>query len=426
MLDYPDSYYTATRCISLANVQPLKGEQTADVVVVGGGISGCSAALHLAGRGYRVVLLEAGRVGWGASGRAGGQLLNGYGSGLGPYVRQLGQRGARQVWNMSREAVQLASDLIEQQAIACDLRWGSLAAAVKPRHLRFMQQRIQLLRDVYGYDRLQWLERDALRERVVCDHYLGGIRDPEGGHLHPLNYTLGLARAAQLAGASLHEQSAVIGLDRGPKVKVRTRTGSVSADFVVLAGNAYMADGLVPELRGRMMPIGNYIAATQPLSDEQLAHTLPQNDAVYDENFVLDYYHLSADRRMLYGGFVSYGKTPPRHLRTRMAARLQKLFPALSGVRMDYQWEGTVGITRNRAPHLGRLGSNIYYMQGYSGHGIALATLSGKLVAEALGGQAERFDRLASLEHRRFPGLGTLRTPLLVLATTFYRIRDLL
>jgi gamma-glutamylputrescine oxidase len=265
-----------------------------------------------------------------------------------------------------------------------------------------------------------------LYERVRSRAYLGGIYDANGGHLHPLNYTLALARAAQNAGATLYENSAVCRLEHGRTARLMTADGQIEADFVVLAGNAYLGGDIAPELRGKIMPVGNYIVATQPLSEAQVVATLPYDDAVSDANFVLDYYHLSADRRMLYGGQVSYGYKPPRRLRERMAVKLARLFPALSGVRIDYQWGGLVAITFDRAPHLGRIGSNIYFSQGYSGHGMALSGLSGKLMADAIAGQAEQFDLYTKIRHRRFPGGDTLRTPLLVLATNFYRMRDLL
>lgn len=424
MPDYIDSYYTATRRINLEDTAPLKGEHRADVIVIGGGVSGCSSALHLAQQGYRVVLLEARRIGWGASGRSGGQLLNGFGTDLSTLEKQLGLAGAKQAWAMSREAVALAATLIDTYDIPCDLRWGALDVAVKPRHIKALRAHERILRETYAYDGCQWLSQEAVYEHVRCKHYLGGLYDASNGHLHPLNYTLGLARAAQSHGARIHEGSAVVRLERGDEVTAFTHDGAVTAKFLIVAGNAYLQRGLLPELRGKVMPIGNYIAATEPLSEQQVAQTLPRDDAVADANFVLDYYRLSADKRMLYGGFVGYGKRPPRRLRQRMAHKLGRLFPVLADVRMDYQWEGMVGITFNRAPHVGRLDSNIYYLQGFSGHGMALTGLCGKIVAELIDGQSRRFDLFARIQHRRFPGNARFRTPLLVLATTFYRMRD--
>lgn len=424
MASYVESYYRDTRTVSLTGTRQLAGHHKVDVAVVGGGMTGCSAALHLAERGYKVTLLEANRIGWGASGRSGGQILNGFGTEMAVLEKALGTQGARQAWEMSREAVRLTTSLIEKHQIPCDFKWGAIDAAVKPRHMRAFREYVSVMREKYDYDAHEWLDRQALRERVQSDAYIGGVRDPNGGHLHPLNYTLGVARAAQNAGADLHEGSPVVKLEHGNKVHLTTHKGSIEADFAVLAGNAYLGGDLEPALRGKIMPIGNYIVATEPLTDEQVANTLPGDDAVADANFVLDYYHLSGDHRMLYGGQVSYGNKPPRNLRNKMVEKLARLFPALTGVGIDYQWGGSVGITMNRAPHMGRIGSNIYFSHGYSGHGMALTGLAGKLMAEAIAGQTERFDLYTGIKHRRFPGGDRLRTPILVLATNFYRLRD--
>lgn len=426
MSPYDNSYYAATRRITLRDTAPLSGQRKVDVAVVGGGVTGCSAALHLAEQGYAVALLEGKRIGWGASGRSGGQILTGFGTGLSVLAKHLGEAGARQAWEMSREAVRLVADRVERYDIPCDFRWGAVYAAVKPRHVKALQADVRAMQDSYDYSGQQWLDRAALYERVRCASYLGGIYDADSGHLHPLNYTLGLARAAQAAGACIYEDTPALRLEQGRSHRVITDNGEVQADFVVLAGNAYMQGGVAPELQGKLMPVGNYIIATEQLTDDQVAQSLPADDAVADENFILDYYRLSADRRMLFGGEASYGKKPPRHLDERMSAKLSTLFPALRGVRVEYRWKGLVGVTANRAPHFGRLGDSVYFAQGYSGHGMAFSGLSGKLMAEAIAGQAERFDLYTRIKHQSFPGGQRLRTPLLVLATNFYRMRDLL
>ncbi|MDY7115943.1 FAD-binding oxidoreductase [Halomonas sp. SSL-5] len=419
----PNSWYRDSIAVDLGACPPLEGEVRADVCVVGGGITGCSAALELAERGYSVVLLEAGEIGYGASGRSGGQILPGLGTDMASVEKALGREAAREIWQLSREAVRLTAERIERHAIPCDLQWGYLHAAVKPRHVRELAEHRERMARDYDYHDLEMLEGEALRERVVSDAYPAALHERAAGHLHPLNYTLGLARAARDAGVVIHEQSAAVAIERGQPASVRTASGRVTADFVVLGTNAYQA-GLVPELSGRVMRAANYMIATAPLSEAQAARVLPHNDALSDANFVLDYYRLSGDRRLIYGGEVSYDGREPPGLQARMDAKIARLFPVLEGIPIEYRWGGDVAITLNRAPDFGRLGGNIYYAQGYSGHGMALAGLAGRLMAEAIAGQAERFDAFAAMPHRCFPGGARLRTPLLVLATTFYKLRD--
>lgn len=419
------SWYLDTVRVPLAPAPRLGGTQHADVCVIGGGITGCSAALHLVRQGFRVKLLEARRIGWGASGRAGGHVQPGVGTDMDVVAAALGRDDARRVWHITLEAMDLLESLIEEYAIPCDMQHGYVHAAVRPRHLRQYREMQQRLADDYGYEGMQWLDREALQERVRTDHYLGGLYEPRAGSLHPLNYTLGIARAAQSHGAELHEGSPVTHIEHGRPARVHTEHGSVRADHVVLACNAYL-DGLEPRLQAKIMPVSNYIVATEPLSEEQVAGSLPQGDAVADANFVLDYYHLSADRRLLYGGEVSYDGREPRNLRGRLEDKMVRLFPALRGVRIEYMWGGRVGITLNRFPHFGRVNGNVYFAHGYSGLGLTMGGMAGKLLAEAIRGQAERFDLFARMRHRDFPGGRILRTPLLVLATTFYRIRDLI
>ncbi|MFQ3788344.1 NAD(P)/FAD-dependent oxidoreductase [Halomonas sp. A29] len=423
-IDSPASYYRDSIAVRLERTcPPLDGQRRVDVCVIGGGITGCSAALHLAERGYSVVLLEAHEIGFGASGRSGGQILPGLGTDIATVEQALGRERARDVWELSREAVRLTAELIERHGIPCDLTWGYLHAAVKSRHVRELRHFQERLARDYGYEALVWLEGAALRERVATAAYPGALHESEGGHLHPLNYTLGLARAAQLAGVEIHEHSPALTIRRGQPATVVTERGEVAADFVVVGANAYLG-GLLPELEGRVMRAANYIVATEPLGEERAVQVLPRNDALSDANFVLDYYRLSADKRLIYGGEVSYDGREPRGLQQRMDAKIARLFPVLEGVGIDYRWGGDVAITLNRAPDFGRLGHNVYYAQGYSGHGMALAGLAGKLVGEAIAGQSERFDIFAAMPHRRFPGGERLRTPLLVLATTFYKLRD--
>lgn len=417
------SWYQDSIAVELEPALPLEGDHRADVCVIGAGVTGCSAALHLAQRGYRVILLEALSVGHGASGRSGGQILPGLGTDMHTVEKALGLSAARDIWEMSREAVRLTARLVEHHQIPCEMSWGYLHAAVKPRHVVALRQSQERMARDFDYHGLEWREGDALREHVVTDAYPAALWEREAGHLHPLNYTLGLARAAQRAGAILHQFSPVVDIQHGKPANVVTARGRVTADHVVVATNAY-GDRLVPAMSGRIMKAANYMIATAPMTEQQAAQVLPRNDALSDANFVLDYYRLSRDRRLIYGGEVSYDGRPPQGLEARTDAKIRRLFPVLKEIDIEYRWGGDVAITMNRAPDFGRLAPNVLYAQGYSGHGMALAGLAGQLLGETIAGQSERFDIFAAMPHRTFPGGRWLRTPLLVLATHFYKLRD--
>lgn len=419
-----DSYYAAS-----ANPMPdypvLRGEETADVCVVGAGLTGASCALELASRGYRVVVLEGKRVGWGASGRSGGQMIYGYSCGEAAVEKLLGPGDARILWNMSLEAMDLIRERVRRHGISCDLTPGHLHAAIKPRQMRALESDQRKLTDGYGYRSLELWDREKTRTTLASSRYVGGLYDSNSGHLHPLNYTLGLVKAAQEAGAVFYEGSRAVDISRGEQLSVRTEQGLVKCRYVALGGNAYLGD-LCKLISARVMPVGTYIGATEPLGPDRARALIADNIAVADVNFVLDYFRLSADHRLLFGGRVSYSTVVPPNLATTMKRRMVRVFPQLNDVALDYTWGGYVAITRNRAPDFGRLGSNIFYAQGFSGHGIALTGLAGKLMAEAISGTAERFDMFSRIRHRDFPGGTLLRTPALVLAMLWYRLRDLL
>lgn len=421
---HPDSYYAAT-ANPIPDYPVLEGEHTADVCVVGAGLTGTSCALELAKRGYRVVVLEANRVAWGASGRSGGQMIFGYSCGEDTLNALIGPADARTLWDMSLEAIDLVRERVREHAIDCDLAPGHLHAALKPRQMRTLEGWCATLEDRYGYPSLELWDRDRIRSTVASDRYIGGLYDANSGHLHPLNYTLGLVSAADRAGAVFFEGSCATGVSSGPQPVVSTGTGSVKCRYVVLGGNAYLGP-LYPRLAARIMPVGTYIGASEPLGRERAQALISGNIAVADTNFVLDYFRLSSDYRMLFGGRVSYSTVVPPNLAAAMQRRMLKVFPQLDGVGMEYAWGGYVGITRNRAPDFGRINDNIFYAQGFSGHGIALTGLAGKLMAEAVAGSAERFDLFGRIPHRDFPGGTLLRTPALVLAMAWYRLRDLL
>ncbi len=421
---HADSYYVAS-----ANAQPdyapLQGEIRADVCVIGAGLTGCSTALNLAERGYKVVVLEAERVGWGASGRNGGQMITGFAKDMGGITQLVGDLDARRLWDMSLEAVSQVRERVAKHQIDCDLKRGHLLVAIKPRHVKELEQHERELRKAYDYDVLQAFDNIQVRDVVGSERYIGGLFDPNSGHLHPLNYTLGLSRAATDAGVQFFEASRVRRVNCAGNNNVYTDGGQVRCQFVVYCCNAYIKN-LQRQLRSKIMPVGTYIIATEPM-DALRAMDLIRNDAsIGDINFVLDYFRLSADKRMLFGGAVSYSTVPPRDLTDYMRQRMLKVYPQLHDVKIDYTWGGFVGITMNRLPHWGRLDKDVYFAQGFSGHGVALTGLAGKLMAEAIAGTAERFDVFARIPHKSFPGGSFLRTPGLVLGMAYYRLRDLL
>jgi gamma-glutamylputrescine oxidase len=415
------NYYEATKKVDLTT-HPLTGDLAVDVAIVGGGITGISAALHLAERGYKVAVLEAEHIGWGASGRNGGQVLPGFGASQIKIKSLVGAEESQKLWNMSIEAVDLLYSQIQRFGIPCDPVEGYLHAAIKPRHVRELEETQDELAEL-GAPVGQILKGDDLRARLASPRYLAALEDNIAGHIHPLNYTLGLGRAAQAAGARLFSQTRVTRVEPGPTVKLHTPNGTVSAAFLLLSGGAYLGDLMRP-IAGYIMPVGTYIIATEPRPD--IATLIPGNEAVADLNFVLDYFRRSADDRMLFGGRVSYSTLPPPSLKASMLKRAQRVFPQLHDARVEYLWGGNVDISQNRAPHFGKLASNILFTQGFSGHGLALTGLAGKVVAEAIAGQAERFDIFAAIPHARFPGGRRFRVPALLLATTYFRLRDML
>jgi len=436
-LSYPpaSSYYAATAAAGQPKARPeLLGEYRADVAVVGGGIAGCSAALHLAQRGYKVALVEARFVGYGASGRSGGQLIFGLAPSQKALTAQVGRDDAHRLFELSIEALDSTRTLIDTYAIACDYAANHVHVATKPRHVRELTEWADELHGDYGYESARLLNRDELQSHVCSKLYLGGLLDSRSGHLHPLKYTQGLARAAELEGVRIFENTQVLRYDGGNNrgaaggtggVAVHSSRGVIHCEHLILCGNAYL-DGVAPPLARRILGVGTYIVATEPLDPTRARALLPSNAAVADINWILDYFRLTADHRLLFGGRVSYSAMQPPHLAESMRQRLVRVFPALADVSVDYTWGGYLDITMSRAPDFGRLASNVYYLQGFSGHGMALAGLAGKLVAEAVSGTAERFDVFARIPHRDFPGGRLLRRPSLVLAMLYYRLRDLL
>ena len=423
-MEHVRSYYAASAHPSPVR-PPFHGDVRADVCVVGGGIAGCSAALELAERGYQVVLLEARRIGWGASGRSGGQAICGFGASQQAIVSQAGLETAGRMWDVSVEALALLRRRVADHAIDCDLHWGHLHVATRERQRRELEVHQRELEDCYRYGDTRLLDRAGVESLLATRRYCAGLFDPGSGHLHPLNYTLGLARAAESSGAAIHESTMVTSIEHGDRVRVVTPGGAVIASHVVLARGGYL-DGVRTTADWRVMPVGTYVVATEPLGEDRMRSLMRENVAVADLNFVLDYFRQSADHRLLFGGRVSYSGINESDSGRATHARMLKVFPQLADARLDHVWGGYVDITMNRAPDFGHVAPNVLYLQGFSGHGIAMAGMAGRLAAEAVAGQAERFDLFGRIPHRVFPGGRALRTPALVLGMLWYRLRDLL
>ena len=401
----------------------LDGHKRVDVCVIGGGYTGLSCALHLAERGFSTVLLEARRIGNGASGRNGGQLGSGHRRDQFTLERELGAERARLLWSLAEEAKALVHTLAARHGIECDLKPGIAIAAHRPRHARALAREAEHLSARYGYDGLDVLDRTALRAEVATEEFWGGLLDRGAGHLHPLDYARGLAQAAAEAGVDIREGTPVTGLAPGAPCEVQCRPHTVTADAVVLACNGYL-DALDPGFGRRMMPINNFILATEPLGEERARALIPNDVAVVDTRFVVNYFRLSGDGRLLFGGGETTSSRLPADSGPLVRRCMLRIFPQLDDVRIDHVWGGTLAITRSRMPSIGRLDSGLYYAQGYSGHGVALATLGGALVAEAIAGTLERFDVFARLPQPPFPGGRFLRWPTLALALAYGALRD--
>jgi len=408
----------------------LSGSLECDVCVVGGGIAGCSAALHLAEGGYRVVLLEEHRVGWGASGRSGAQAIYGVAAPQSKLIRLLGKTDARAVWDMTVEALGLIRQLIERHRIECDWAPGHMLTAIKQRHEAELRAELEELQHQYEYESVRYMPRDEVRSVLATDRYISALYDTRSGHLHPLNYTLGLAAAAERVGVQVFEGTRALiftnsSAGTAGMARIRTPGGEVRSRYVVLCGNVYLGN-TAPALASKIIAVATYIVATEPLGAARARALIANNAAVSDMNWVLDYFRLSADHRLLFGGRVNYSGLSSFDAPSATRTRMLRVFPQLADVRTEFAWGGDVDITLNRAPHFGRLAPNVYFLQGFSGHGIALTGLAGKLVAEAIAGTAERFDVFARIPHANFPGGPALRRPALVLAMLYYRIKDLL
>jgi gamma-glutamylputrescine oxidase len=420
--DHPASYYVAT-ANAMPEQPPLRGSLRADVCIVGGGYTGLSALLHLAERGYDAVLLEAARVGAGASGRNGGQVASDLRLDQSTLEQMFGAERARLLWQLAGEAKATVKERIARHRVACDLKPGVLTAAHKPAAALDLEQKAEALERRYGYPHARFVPRAEMAEMLGTERYFGGLLDRDACHLHPLNYAFGLARAALEAGGRIFERSRVLRIGAGRAPVATCADGEVRARHLVLATNGYLGR-LAPRLAGNIMPINNFILATAPLGEAEARALIRDDVAVADTKFVVDYFRLSADRRLLFGGGETYRHRLPKDIARLVRPRMLRVYPQLADVAIDYAWGGTLAITRTRLPHFARLAPEVLVAHGYSGQGIAMATLAGKLIAEAVAGTAERFDVMAALKVPSFPGGTLLRWPALVLGMLYYGLRD--
>jgi gamma-glutamylputrescine oxidase len=416
------SYYAAS-----ANPTPdrpvLQGDIQADICVVGAGYSGLSTALHLAEKGYSVVVIEGVRVGWGASGRNGGQVVNGLNASLQTIERRYGKDTATFVAGIVQEGGEIIRQRVEKYDIQCDLKPNNVFVGLTDAHMKELEARQQLWRG-YGIDNQEMLDRNQLRKHVKSDLYAGGLIDRTGGHMHPLNLALGEAAAIESLGGKIYEMSPIISANtEAAQPMVKTAQGSVTCKTLVLCGNAYLGHA-VPDLEPRVMPVSTQVMATEPLDPDLAAELMPGDDCIEDIRYILDYYRLSADKRMLFGGGTVYGGADPADIEAKLRRNMDKVFPALKGVKIDYAWSGNFALSFSRVPQMGRLGKNTYYAHGYSGHGVTGSHLFGRILSEAIDGDLSRFDVFAGLKWYPFPGGRALRVPYSVMGSWYYGLRD--
>ncbi len=419
--EHTRSYYAAT-VNEMTDYPVLEGSKSVDVCVVGAGFTGVATALTLAERGYSVALVEANRVGWGASGRNGGQVINGI-SGLEKIRKKHGNGIADTIWDMKWRGNDIIYDRVEKYDIQCDLKGGFVEVAPKPSQVSYFEEyAADRKRHDHAYNYEIW-DREKTCEMLGTDAFHGGFICYRDGHVHPLNLCIGEARAAHNLGVQIFEQSPVTGIEHGARPKVRTATGVVEADAVVLAGNAYSL--LEPKhLSNLVFPAGSYIIATEPLSAEMVEEINPLDVAVCDVNEVVDYYRLSADKRMLYGGACNYSGRDPVSIKSYILPRMLKVYPQLKDVNVDFEWGGKIGVVLNRIPAVGRINNNVYYCQGYSGHGVNATHIMGEIMSDAVAGTMEKFDLFADMKHFRIPGSQWLGNQLIALGMLYYKMRD--
>ncbi len=414
---YPPSYYAAS-----ANPAPerpaLQGEVSVDIGVVGAGYSGLSTALHLAEQGYKVAIIEAGKVGWGASGRNGGQIVNGLNASLEKIESNFGRDRAAFVGGMVQEGNRTIRRIIKDYAIQCDLKEGNLFTAYTAKHMKEFEQKQALWR-THGMDDHELIDAEGIKKHVASDVYHGGMIDHSGAHLHPLNLALGEAAVVESLGGTIFENTALL---RQEGTNLHTEHGVLRCKTVVLCGNAYLGK-TVPALTARVMPVSTQIVATEPLG-ARADELLPTDICVEDARYILDYFRLSADKRLLFGGGSIYGGTDPSDIRAKLLPNLEKVFPQLKGVKLDYAWSGNFALSFSRVPQMGRLEDGVYFAHGYSGHGVTGSHLFGKILSEAIHGDLTRFDVFASMRWLPFPGGRTFGAQYSTIGSWWYGLRD--
>lgn len=419
---HPESYYAAS-AIGMDDYPSLQGEHSADVCIIGAGYTGLSAALHLAKKGYQVTVLEAQKVGWGASGRNGGHCGVGQRKDQEELEAMVGEGLAKELWDISLEAVETVEQLVNEHNINCDLKRGILHVASKPKHASWMQDSVAHMRDKYDYQAMRYVDKHEVSALVGSEGFYGGELDTKSLHLHPLNFVLGLAKACTAAGVKIYENSRVNEYYGDDVVTVKAEQGEVKAKFLLLACNGYLGK-LERRMAGKIMPINNFILATEPLGEDLARQLIRDDTAVADTLFVINYWKLSGDNRLIFGGGENYSNQFPADIKSFVQKYMLRIYPQLKNTKIDYGWGGTLAITLNRMPHFGRLQPNILFAQGYSGHGVPTAIMGGKLLAEAVAGTAERFDIMANVPTQTFPGGTLLRYPGLVAGMLFYSLMD--
>ena len=419
---YPPSYYAASRNI-IRTPKTLAGEVAADICVVGAGYSGLSAAISLAENGFKVVVVEGAEVGWGASGRNGGQVVNGLNASLGTIERRYGQQTANFVGGLLQEGAGIIYDRVARYGIECDLKRGNIYAAYTHKHMEELEAK-KALWSRHGMNDHELLDRSQVREHIGSDVYAGGMIDHSGGHMHPLNLALGEAAALESLGGVIYEHSPVTRVEQDASgAIVHTAGGRVKAKTALVCGNAYLGH-VVPELTARVMPVSTQMMATEPLGETRAKALLPSDMCVEDVRYILDYFRLSADHRLIFGGGVVYGGTDPADVVAKLRPNLDKVFPQLRDVKIDFAWSGNFALSFSRVPQLGRLGKNVYFAHGYSGHGVTGSHLFGRILGEAVRGDMSRFDTFASLPWIPFPGGRLFRAQYSTLGSWWYALKD--